>query len=62
MFDEDDVRECPECGREVLRQEMSYTFDYYGLPFRLVCNRCWDLLMDNGFDGEFYDASELDEF
>ena len=55
----EDIRMCPVCEREVDRRDMNFTRDCHGITFRLVCNDCYDRLMENGYDGEYYD--ELDE-
>lgn len=31
----------------------------YGIPFRLVCDRCYQRIMSKGYDGEYY--TEADE-
>ena len=54
-----DIRTCPVCGREVERNDMTFTKDCHGIPFRLVCYDCYDELMEKGYDGEYY--TELDE-
>lgn len=56
---EKDIRRCPVCEREVEREDMSFTRDCQGIPFRLVRNNCYDRIMENSYDGEYYD--ELDE-
>ena len=32
-----DVRICPTCGKEVVRDDMLFTHDCHGIAFRLVC-------------------------
>lgn len=55
-----DTRVCPVCGKEVERDEMTFTHDCHGIPFRLVCWECYEKIMDEkGYDGEYY--TELDE-
>lgn len=54
-----DLRICANCGKEVERNEMSFTYDCHGIPYRLVCRECWDKLMENGYDGQYY--TEADE-
>ncbi len=54
-----DVRVCPVCGHSVDRRDMEFTYDCHGIPFRLVCWRCYEKLMEKGYDGEYY--TELDE-
>lgn len=51
--------ECPHCGRRVDKRDMSFTYDCHGIPFRFVCQDCWNVLMEKGFDGEHY--TEADE-
>lgn len=56
----EDTRICQICGREFPREEMLFTYDCHGIPFRLVCDDCYRIAMrDRGYDGEFY--TELDE-
>lgn len=31
----------------------------HGIPFRLVCDRCYQRIMSKGYDGEYY--TEADE-
>lgn len=58
-FEERDIRQCPACGREVDREDMEFTKDCHGIPFRLVCDSCYARLMFKGYDGEYYtDADE----
>ena len=54
-----DTRICPVCGRETPREDMDFTYDCHGIPYRLVCYGCYDKLMDKGYDGEHY--TEADE-
>lgn len=55
-----DLRECPVCGKEVERVDMTFTHDCHGIPFRLVCFDCYEQIMDDkGYDGEYY--TEADE-
>lgn len=56
----EDIRICPACGREHQREEMLFTYDCHGIPFRLVCYRCYEEIMETkGYDGEYY--TEADE-
>lgn len=52
-------RKCPNCETEVERNDMNFTKDCHGIPYRLVCFRCWEKLMKKGYDGEYY--TEADE-
>ena len=58
-----DIRVCPECGKEVERVDMTFTRDCHGIPFKLVCYNCYEKLMENGYDGEYYTEEDecLDE-
>lgn len=40
-----DVRICPTCGKEVVRDDMLFTHDCHGIAFRLVCFDCYKKLM-----------------
>ncbi|MEA5143834.1 MAG: hypothetical protein VB023_09705 [Oscillibacter sp.] len=54
------ICECPVCGRHLPRDEMSFSHDCHGIPFRLVCWDCLDkIYARNGYDGEYY--TEADE-
>ena len=50
---------CPECNGEFEREDMDFTHDCHGIPYRLVCHECWKKLMENGYDGQYY--TEADE-
>ena len=54
-----DLRECACCNKQVERNDMQFTRDCHGIPFRLVCLDCYDKIMDKGYDGEYY--TEFDE-
>jgi len=54
-----DIRECAYCGKQVERNDMQFTKDCHGIPFRLVCMDCYNKLMEKGYDGEYY--TEADE-
>lgn len=50
---------CPECGKEVRVRDMERTVDCHGIPFRRVCQDCYDRIMSaRGFDGEEYTATD----
>lgn len=52
--------QCQKCGKEFeSKYELTWTKDCHGIPFRHVCYECYDKLMGNGYDGQYYD--ELDE-
>lgn len=53
-FEERDIRTCPVCEHEVDREDMYFTKDCHGIPFRLVCDRCYQRIMSKGYDGEYY--------
>ena len=48
-FEERDIRTCPVCEHEVDREEMHFTKDCHGIPFRLVCDRCYQRIMSKGY-------------
>lgn len=50
---EDDVDDCPICGKPTRRSEFQFTYDCHGIPYRHVCLDCWDKLMAKGYDGEY---------
>ena len=50
---------CPKCSKEVRGFQMFQTRDCRGIPYRLVCEDCYDSLMeDPGYDGEYYDEED----
>ena len=50
---------CPKCGKEARPFEMYGTRDYYGIPFRRVCAKCYERIMTTtGYDGAKYDARD----
>ncbi len=53
-----DIRICPVCEKEVDRNDMNFTTDCHGIPFRLVCFDCYNRLMEKGYDGEYYDEAD----
>ena len=55
----EDKRICPVCNKKTERNDMHFTKDCHGIPYRLVCNKCYDKLMEKGYDGEYY--TEEDE-
>lgn len=54
-----DLRICPCCNKEVERNDMQFTKDCHGIPFKLVCLDCYEKRMAKGYDGVYYD--EMDE-
>lgn len=53
------MRVCQCCYRTANREDMSWTYDCHGITYRLVCDDCYDRLMEKGYDGEYY--TEEDE-
>lgn len=53
---------CEICEKEVNYLDGDYlhlTHDCHGIPFRHVCDDCYEKIMERGYDGEYY--SEYDE-
>lgn len=61
---EKDMRICPSCGKKVERENMLFTRDCHGIPYRLVCYDCYEELMSKGYDGVYYNESDecIDEY
>jgi len=57
--EEKDIRVCPECQKKVDRSDMQFTHDCHGIPFRLLCWKCYNKAMAKGYDGQYY--TEADE-
>ena len=51
--------QCAICEGDFPRDEMNFTKDCHGIPFRLACLDCYERAMANGYDGEYY--TEADE-
>lgn len=50
---------CPECGDETRAFDMIRTTDYHGIPYRRVCMKCYERIMETkGYDGEKYDERD----
>lgn len=58
IFDYINMHTCAHCGKSFNRADMTFTKDCHGIPFRLVCWDCYNILMDYGYDGEYYDDSD----
>lgn len=54
----DDMRICSVCGQEHKRNQMKFTKDCHGIPYRLVCLSCYEICMKDGYDGEYYDEHD----
>jgi hypothetical protein len=52
------IQICPNCEKEVEREDMLYTRDCQGIRYRLVCYKCHRKLMAKGYDGAFYTAAD----
>lgn len=50
---------CQVCGKDYSRTDMQFTHDCHGIPFRLVCYKCYPRCMAKGYDGQYY--TEADE-
>lgn len=51
---------CPICKKEFEREDMAFSRDCHGIPFRLLCFNCLEKVEEEkGYDGEYY--TELDE-
>lgn len=48
-------RWCDECGNEFHRDEMRWSHDCHGIPFRHLCPDCYENEMRAGYDGQYYD-------
>lgn len=53
------VKQCASCKKIVHRNDMQFTKDCHGIPYRLVCWKCYEKLMSKGYDGVYY--TEADE-
>ena len=49
---------CPICDKWIKLHDMERTYDCNGIPYRQVCPKCYDMVMEKGYDGERYDAWE----
>lgn len=60
-FEERDIRTCPVCEHEVDREDMYFTKDCHGIPFRLVCDRCYQRIMSKGYQNVLVGIDYLSE-
>lgn len=57
---ENEICLCQECQKKHPRNEMTFSKDCHGIPFRFMCFECWNKILDSkGYDGEYY--TEFDE-
>jgi hypothetical protein len=56
---ESSAEECKRCGKILPREDLQFSYDCRGIPFRLVCDKCMDVIDRIGYDGEHY--TEADE-
>lgn len=52
------IRSCAVCKNEFDKDEVLWTKDCHGIPFRQVCFKCYEKVMSRGFDGEYYTAAD----
>ncbi len=50
--------QCQICEGFFAREDMQFTKDCHGIPFRFACINCYDMAMADGFDGEIYDEAD----
>lgn len=50
---------CGACGKETRAFDMIRTVDCHGIPYRRVCQKCYEQIMEEkGYDGERYDERD----
>lgn len=50
---------CEECDGEFPKDEMTFSKDCWGIPFRMLCPNCYDDIMNSrGYDGEYYTSED----
>lgn len=57
MF-EKNYSECAVCKKAYPKNEMSFTRDCHGIPYRHACPSCYSKVMAKGYDGEYYSESD----
>ena len=57
---EDDKRTCPECKSTKLASDFQWTHDRYGIPWKKVCDGCYEAVSDQ-IAGFVFDASGAGE-
>lgn len=59
-YHENNYHQCPICGEWHKREEMDFSKDCHGIPYRMVCLGCLSKAYEEkGYDGEYYtDADE----
>ena len=56
-----DLRTCPECGREIPREDLSWVNDRHGIPYKLVCDSCYDRVAAR-IGGYTFDPADAGEY
>lgn len=49
---------CPICWEMFSIDDMMQTYDCHGIPYRHVCPDCYDIAMERGYDGEYYNEAD----
>lgn len=56
----DKMRECSECRKAQPTQSFNWTKDRYGIPYRKVCDNCYDKVQDE-IIGWMFDPDDAGE-
>ena len=53
-YEEDRLNEkrvCPICKQKFYRYSMTFSYDKFGIPVRLLCTQCWkNVILEHGYD------------
>ena len=57
---EKELRECPHCRELVLRDDLTWVNDRYGIPYKKVCMECYEEVDNeiNHYEYDYLDAGE----
>jgi hypothetical protein len=57
-INEEDIRFCQEGLKGFPKDDLILTYDCHGIPFRYVCDDCYEKVMEKGYDGEHYTSAD----
>ena len=50
------IKYCMKCGDYAGEEGLVQSKDYQGLPLRMVCTACYEIIKEKGYDGYKYES------